>query len=81
MHKIEEIRKLVKDITDSKELINAVKNFYFNENDPEYEKNRLDNICHVSIKYWVLDIYFITEYRYLLWIYDLLQLFVLLLLK
>lgn len=53
LYKIEEIRKLLKDITDNEELINKVKNFYFNENDPECEKNRLDNICHVSIHIFV----------------------------
>jgi len=33
----------------SKEIINEVKNFYFNECNLECETTRLENICHVSI--------------------------------
>jgi len=33
----------------SKEIINKVKNFYFNEGNLECGITRLENICHVSI--------------------------------
>jgi len=33
----------------SKEIINKVKNFYFNECNLECGTTRLENICHVSV--------------------------------
>lgn len=47
LHNIEEIRKLFDD-TYSEEVINKVKDFYFNENNLKNEVTKLKNICHVS---------------------------------
>lgn len=59
LHKPEGIRKILEGNNYSEEFINKLKTFYFNENDPEYEKNRLDNVCNVSI-YFYLSTYLLN---------------------
>lgn len=47
VHKSDEISKLFKDQC-NEEVVNKIKNFYFNEGNLENEITKLENICHVS---------------------------------
>lgn len=47
LHNIEEIKKLFEN-THNEEIINKIKDFYFNENNLKNEITKLENICHVS---------------------------------
>jgi len=44
----DEIYKLFKGQGYTKEIINTIKNFYFNECNAECGSTKLENICHVS---------------------------------
>lgn len=48
LNNTEEINELLQNHY-SKEIINKVKNFYFNECNLECGTTRLENICHVSV--------------------------------
>ncbi|VVC34997.1 Hypothetical protein CINCED_3A002934 [Cinara cedri] len=55
--KTEEISKLLENKY-NEEVINKIKNFYFNDNAHESEKNMLENICHMFS-----DIFFVKEFH------------------
>lgn len=47
VHKSEEINKIFKDQY-NEEVVNKIRNFYFNEGILENEMTKLESICHVS---------------------------------